>query len=437
MLGTLGRLALTLGVSGALVAQGIRRSSHTYGGSAASWTALALMGATPLLVCAGLWAIRQGRRHLAEVLPSLDRLQGDEPYVLFLRAFSDDDRLARVSRWLPLTYAAPRQWLFEQPRTEEEQLACAVRPFGRMVALGRPGGRLPEPGAARHFASDHDWQDQVSVALDGARLVLLAAGPGRNLRWEVEQVVARGEPARLVLLVSGGAEQYEAFREALQSLFPRGLPEHPPCSLRRRLFGGIHVHAAVRFDDDWTPHLAMLDGRYPWIGNSRRTEAVFPLVMRPVYERAGVPLRVRRGERGDGTGGAEPARPWPVVASVALFSAYLPFGIGLDVWAAAADGSLREDLQGSAIALLAVSAWFYRIWQGGAMAVQAMTLLATGVGALLLVGDFAVYALFPHFLWMGFGVARVALGLLLPAALLTSGLLLVRHDVVEWVASRN
>ncbi|MEV0677748.1 hypothetical protein AB0I60_14610 [Actinosynnema sp. NPDC050436] len=259
------------------------------------------------LLAFGRRAVVRGRRHAVEVLPSLDGLPADRPVVLFLRSFTDDRGFASQQRGeVPLDH-------WGTTRTEEEQLAAALAPFGRMVALGQPGEPLPPPGASRAFASDEAWREQVLAGLDRARLVLLAAGPGESLRWEVEQVVAKVPAERVVLLVCRDAAQYRSFRAATGPLFPRGLPEYR--SRSPLLAAGTHAYtrAVVRFEADWTPGVAHLDGRDApgsarnWVGS------VVARSLAEVYEQAGVrrPGRLaaavrRRVRRPAAPVGAEP-----------------------------------------------------------------------------------------------------------------------------------
>jgi len=48
--------------------------------------------------------------------------------------------------------------------------------FGDLVAIGKPGETLPTPGAARLYASDAEWQKDVTSQMQNARLVVIRAG---------------------------------------------------------------------------------------------------------------------------------------------------------------------------------------------------------------------------------------------------------------------
>ncbi|WP_194236266.1 hypothetical protein [Streptomyces acidicola] len=292
MLQSVGVVAMSLGMASGALAYRSMRTWHAEHGWPAVAVELALMAA---LLAGGRRALRHGSRHRAPVLRALAELPQDERTVLFLRSFADDEGFARVQRG-PVRDGP---WAADTD-TEEQQLREAVAPFGTMVALGRPKDRLPQVGAGRHYSSDEGWQAQVLAALERAALVLLACGPGRNLRWEVEQVVARDQPERLVLIVVRDAVQYASFREAMQDVFPKGLPsldaEGEGNGRPEVVVDGpdTYIKDAVWFDADWTPHLTPLGAADPeveviWlIDRLAWVRSAFPLAIRPVFRRAGL-----------------------------------------------------------------------------------------------------------------------------------------------------
>lgn len=282
---TLGWVAVTLGAVGG--------SGGSAFDSPAAWLTMVVVGIA--LTVAGVWAIYRGRQHSTPVLGSLRELTPNERIVLFLRSFNDDSVFAQSAAtrfrglgpalWSDTTTAA-------DVRTEEQQIAAAVAPFGRMVALGSPDDSLPALGAARAYASDDTWRSEVFAALGHAECVVLAAGSSRNLAWEVDQVVRADCPARLVLTVGHDQEQYARFRNALGSMFPRGLPAYPAVSLRQRLLRARSVRAVIWFDNDWTPHMQVLAGWIPFIGFAGRTQRTVRRSLGNVFRRAGLPTRV-------------------------------------------------------------------------------------------------------------------------------------------------
>ncbi|MBF6059815.1 hypothetical protein IU500_01160 [Nocardia terpenica] len=219
---------------------------------------------------------RRGRRHMARVLGSLTDLPADARAVIFLRGFSDD---------YGLTQAEPTTGVFGTIGwTQEEQLARALRPLGTMVALGQPGDALPPSGAQRHYASDRTWRAEVLAALHMAELVVLAAGPGGSLTWEVQQVVATMSARRVILLITKDARQYESFKTANEDLFPRGLPPFGPETRAAHLVNPSYVRALIWFDADWTPHLAELFDHYPFPRPRRYVELAVRKVLKQLYQ---------------------------------------------------------------------------------------------------------------------------------------------------------
>ncbi|WP_156893387.1 hypothetical protein [Actinokineospora enzanensis] len=246
------------------------------------WLAPAKVSVASALLLFSWWAIRRGGRHLTPVLDSMSTLTADTPIVLLLRVFPDDERIADVP-----ARAGRRSGWGALPRTEEEQLAAALSPFGTLVALADPTEDLPQVGALRTPAADHEWRAVVRAGITRARLVLIVCAPGRHLRWEAEQAVAHGDPTKLVLVVPDEA-RYQAFREVVGPVFPQPLPDHPGAS------SGIEsrsvVRAAVWFEPDWTPRLGDLDfpGSLVGVLAASRTpvRTGFPLAILPVFRRA-------------------------------------------------------------------------------------------------------------------------------------------------------
>jgi hypothetical protein len=105
--------------------------------------------------------------------------------VLYLRSFTDDD--AAGQRYGKLT--------------EEEQLAKALAWFGPLLAVGRPGERLPQVGAQRIYLADDVWQVRVAELMTTARLVVIRTGASQGFRWEVSQALSTIAPERLLLVV--------------------------------------------------------------------------------------------------------------------------------------------------------------------------------------------------------------------------------------------
>src|SRR5262249_56929746 len=83
-------------------------------------------------------------------------------------------------------------------RREEEQLAHAVSPIGRLLAVGKPGEALPAPGAHRTCVGDAEWKSKVASLMQEAQLVIDRVETGGEGRWwemvRALQTGPRGRP---------------------------------------------------------------------------------------------------------------------------------------------------------------------------------------------------------------------------------------------------
>ncbi|MBQ0986798.1 hypothetical protein KBZ10_20230 [Streptomyces sp. F63] len=319
-------LFLVLGGSGHL------RFPSLYDASAwrALLTGIAMIAAGAVAVALGARLSRHGRRHTARIIERPEEL-ADNSFVLFLRPFEEDRKLYEVkaanTRSLRARYSAPIS------RTYEEEIVWSLRRrFGRVVAVGRPGERLPLPGAHRFYLPLDDWQPVVSDLIGRARLVVLVAGTGPGTLWELTEAVRLLPPGQLLLLVFGDEAAYRRFQECVPEVFADraeelrreggepvpapAFPDYPPlCDpatgiTQRGLRGIIH------FGPDWTPAFVRYDftavraltltGKLLKAKRTqldpvlRRTEQGLPEAVPP--RRAGVrwPVQRRRDRRGVG-----------------------------------------------------------------------------------------------------------------------------------------
>ena len=98
-----------------------------------------------VMILGGAFLCWRGRQYRAKA--TAQSIIGDsKPDVLYLRAFETDSSVLRFVGW---SFLLPR--LIAGVITEEEQLRDVLRPFGDLVAIGRPGEKLPTPGAARLY----------------------------------------------------------------------------------------------------------------------------------------------------------------------------------------------------------------------------------------------------------------------------------------------
>jgi hypothetical protein len=218
----------------------------------------------PVAGLASVWlgkrALRLGKKHEARLAgeraaraigPFLRGLASPEPRaslaapVLYLRSFLDDPEGAEIRSHGAL-YLFYGPWAFFMLLTEEEQIAKVLSEFGPVLAVGKPGERLPEVGAARLYLADGEWQNGVRELMGRSRLVVIRAGLTEGLLWELAEAVRLVPPERLLILVPRGRVGYDGFRKGASRLLPQGLPEMTRSSgVFSSLTGLIH------FDPDW------------------------------------------------------------------------------------------------------------------------------------------------------------------------------------------
>jgi len=238
---------------------------------------------------AGLSFYNRGKRMQSmppQALLALDH----RPPVLYLRAFKDDKAaaerpLSRLLGFIVVFFGVP---------TEEEQLAEAMNDIGPMIAIGKPGEKLPELGASRIYVSDADWQSQVRALMAGARLVVLRAANTDGFWWEMKQAPKYIAPERVMFLLPFKKDEYEKFCKRAHGLLPRSLPDYEGAAN----LVGSQLRAMLYFDRDWTPHIQKL--RVPFSFSltpliSALKKAMRPMIERMPAEERSTPARRRNG----------------------------------------------------------------------------------------------------------------------------------------------
>jgi hypothetical protein len=216
-----------------------------------------------ILLFAGTFLSWRGRQYAAQA--SVEGILTDaKPHLLYLRPFRSD-------------YTTRREvFRHEFATTEEEQLADVLRPFGELVAIGRPGESLPTPGAARIYTTDAEWRDVVKRQMQTARLAVIMAAVGENVLWELTQAVETLEPQKLLILVlEMERKDYESFRTRATPILGVSLPE--------RATG--RVSGFISFAADWKPSFLAFKAPY-FRSGSFKSRAKYAL--RPVFESFGL-----------------------------------------------------------------------------------------------------------------------------------------------------
>jgi hypothetical protein len=259
---TVGRVALIVGAVMVLAGLVIGGGPYDFGHGLTIAEVLvraALIGVGALLVAGGRKALA---RHRLMGATSLDAtLAADlRPPVLYLRSFEDDEDAGRFAE-LPAGYFGAVGGAtvgavissLGTLRTEEEQIGRAFAAIGPFVAVRQPGRETAQLGAARSSFADEQWRREVADLIAKSARVVLRAGFGEGLRWEIEKTVELVNPERVILLAPFGMAKYEAFLRFASSLFPRGLPEQTVPWVPLPNFAGV-----VLFDAEWSPRFVPL-----------------------------------------------------------------------------------------------------------------------------------------------------------------------------------
>ncbi|MFI9834845.1 hypothetical protein ACIHIX_45050 [Streptomyces sp. NPDC051913] len=283
----------------------------------AIWTGLLMIAGGMAAVVAGSRLARHGRRHTARVLERPEELP-DRKFTLYLRPFDVDHDLNKVMQ-------APRASLRERVthtsgRTFEEALARGLRRrFGRVVAVGRPGERLPLPGADRFYLPLAEWQAPVSGLIGRARIVALVTGSSPGTLWELTECMRLLPPQRLLLLVFSDEVEYEEFRTAVPAAFEERsremagegsaplrtpvFPAYPPLHNPQSLVRGTGLQGLIHFDAAWQPTFTRCDYTRFWtltlMGRQMKTDRrVVRPVLRRLAEATAGPEADTTGDRG-------------------------------------------------------------------------------------------------------------------------------------------
>jgi hypothetical protein len=131
--------------------------------------------------------------------------------VLYLRSFSDDKLGA------------------------EETLAGCLKQLGPVIAIGKPGERIPRLGAARLQVGPKDWQDEVHRLMERAQLIVFRAGMTDGLLWEFGEASKLVKSKPLLICapiphpgdVTNKEQQYQRFKRALANSFPAAAAAMP------------------------------------------------------------------------------------------------------------------------------------------------------------------------------------------------------------------
>jgi hypothetical protein len=142
-------------------------------------------------------ALFHDAKYLASRAPWSPRERYEEPPILFLRSFADDQIEFSVPRWRLF-----RRWLqlWSFRRNADEALIDEMAQYGPVVALGRPGEKTPPYGAHRYYSTDEGWRETIADTARRAQAIVIGAGSTKGVLWEYELIARENLLEKTVLL---------------------------------------------------------------------------------------------------------------------------------------------------------------------------------------------------------------------------------------------
>lgn len=225
--------------------------------------ALALWVASSALYVFGRAVKRYGRRHTTPVIRTMGEAKS-RSYTLFLRPFESDKATMSMFQATSLFGLVDNTGGL----TVEEKISRLFKGFGRLVAVGQPDERLPQPGAARLYLPLHNWQGVVASLIDDAQLVVLVTGTSPGTLWEFREILSRRGPHDLILVVLTDEQEYAVFREKADKVFAEhfsdrpdvpAFPDYPPLWRPENATWLPTPRGYIFFEPDWSPRFVRLD----------------------------------------------------------------------------------------------------------------------------------------------------------------------------------
>ena len=171
-------------------------------GNVATTGRIAVLGLTLSAAC--MWTAQRTRqRSLGDVVADDDR-----PPVLYLRSFGDDLRPTVLLPRMPDDAGVSGNLLGNYLRmaTFDEFLRPAVTAaLGPLIALGDPADYLAPRGAARAYAADAGWRDELSLLVRRSQCLVATPGTADGLVWEFDRVKQLGCTDKLYVLTAPAA----------------------------------------------------------------------------------------------------------------------------------------------------------------------------------------------------------------------------------------
>ena len=232
-----------------------------------------------VLVAIGGRLYYRAKQYAAKNLAEQIATRNSDNDLLFLRPFSADSTLNKVIKG-PNTVTIMQNL----QSTIEEDLYKVFEPFGNLIAIGKPGEKLPVPGAVRIYA-DTDWKEIVTDKMKKSRLVIIEGGEGEGLNWELQQAFKIVDPKKLLIFIPQMSKiSYDKFRRLALENIAIELPDRKSIK-KMKAFSSIGF---VRFTENRTPEFLPLDAPIFRVNPYKPFYARFYYTLKPLFEEYGI-----------------------------------------------------------------------------------------------------------------------------------------------------
>lgn len=224
----------------------------------------------------------RARQHASKNIAEKITNENSEYDILFLRPFSTDITIDQSVKG-----SHPMPGFHYLQSTPEEDLFKALEPLGNLIAIGKPGEKLPVPGALRIYAND-EWMNVIIDKMEKSRLVIMQAGNGEGFNWELQQAFKIVNPKKLLIFIfQMSKKNYEQFRQLLLQNTSVLLPEKLPYIKKL----GFFPAGFFRFNEDKTPYFLSLYSPLLRVNQYAPWYARFMYALKPLFDEANVPWK--------------------------------------------------------------------------------------------------------------------------------------------------
>ena len=138
--------------------------------------------------------------------------------------------------------------------SEEDDLVQTLAQSGPVLAVGRPGEKIPPHGAARIYVEDSEWQDFVRVLTYYARTIFVRVGDTSGFRWELQHLRRDCDPLKiLVFFPATSGRQRNATLSVVEKELRVSLQKIAALGYSTDLWDGHVIPFLFAFTKDWEP----------------------------------------------------------------------------------------------------------------------------------------------------------------------------------------